>query len=253
MATAAHPRSRLWGRRHLLVAHRVRLPSYVVLLYAGCVTGTWAGIAAAEAAGLDGTRFALAVVVLMVPALVGSRLWYVLGHLDVYRAEPARIWRRAEGGSALDGGLVLAVAVSVPVLAALDLPYWAFWDAATVTMAVGLLATRVGCAMNGCCAGRPTDGPLGVWMPDVHGVWARRYPAPLLEAGWVLVLLAGVVVVGSDLPFAGARATGVVALYAVGRAALGATRATTARARRAGLAVSAVLLVAALTAALLLS
>lgn len=253
MAVAAPDhRARLWGRRHLVLAGR-RVPSYVALLYVGCVVGTWAGIAAAEAAGIDGTRFALAVVLLMVPALVGSRMWFVLGHLDVYRREPARIWRREEGGSALYGGLVLAPLVSVPLLAALDLPVWAFWDAATVTMAVGLVATRVGCAMNGCCTGRPTAGPLGVWMPDVRGAWARRYPAPLLEAGWVVLLLVGVAVVGTDLPFTGARFAAVVALYALGRTALGATRDTTARARRANAAVSIALLVAAATATALLA
>lgn len=245
------PAGRLWGHRHLVVG-TVRLPTYVVLLYLGCVVGTWAGAVAARADGLAPGRFALAVAVLLVPALAGARLWYVLGHLDVYRHEPARAWRRGEGGSALYGGLVLAVALSPPLLAALDLPFWRFWDAATVTMAIGLLATRLGCAQNGCCAGRPTDGPLGVWMPDTAGRWARRYPAPLLEAAWVLVLLVGAAAVGSDLPFAGARFTAVVALYGAGRAVVGATRATTSRARRANLVTSVVLVVAAVGAGLVL-
>jgi phosphatidylglycerol:prolipoprotein diacylglycerol transferase len=253
MAATAPDRPRPpWGHRHLVVVGR-RVPTYVVLLYVGCVLGTWAGTVAADAAGVDPTRFALAVVVLIVPALVGARLWYVLGHLATYRAEPHRLWRRDEGGSALDGGLVLALVVAVPVLPALDLPYWSFWDAATVTMAVGLVATRLGCAVNGCCTGRPTDGPLGLWMPDLQGRWARRFPTPLLEAGWVLVVLVGVAAVGSDLPFPGARATAVVALYAAGRAVIGATRATDRRTRRAGTAVALGLGAAATVAALLLA
>ena len=39
---------------------------------------------------------------------------------------------------------------------------------------------RIGCLLNGCCYGEVTDGPLGVYLPDVHGVWAYRYPAQIL-------------------------------------------------------------------------
>ena len=39
---------------------------------------------------------------------------------------------------------------------------------------------RIGCLLNGCCYGEVTDGPLGVYLPDVHGVWAYRYPTQIL-------------------------------------------------------------------------
>ncbi len=245
--------SRWLGRRWLVVHPRLRLSSYVVMLYLGCVAGTVAGAVVAGRDGLDAGRFVGATVVLLVPALVGSRLWFVLGHLAEYRDEPHRVWRREEGGSALYGGLVVSAVVAVPVLALFDLPYWGFWDAAVVTMMVGLVLTRLGCAMNGCCAGRPTGGLLGVWMPDRSGVWKRRYPSPLLEAGWVLVLLALVALVGTDLPFAGARFLGVVGAYAVGRLAIGATRAATPGAQRANVAASVTLLVAVAVAAAVLA
>lgn len=243
--TAAGPAAgrtgRLFGRRYLPVGRR-RVPSYVVLLEVGCVLGTFVGAWAAAADGLDATRFVVATAVLLVPALVGSRVWFVLGHLEAYRGDPGRWWRRSEGGSALYGGLLLSVAAAVPVLAVLDLPYWRFWDASIVTMLVGLVPTRVGCAMNGCCAGRPTGGRFGVWMPDVRGRWARRYPSPLLEAGLALVVLAAVAVVavaaGPRWPFAGARSLAVVGAYAAGRVALGASREADGRSARANVATS---------------
>ncbi len=39
---------------------------------------------------------------------------------------------------------------------------------------------RIGCLLNGCCYGEVTNGPLGVYLPDVHGVWAYRYPTQIL-------------------------------------------------------------------------
>lgn len=39
---------------------------------------------------------------------------------------------------------------------------------------------RIGCLLNGCCYGEVTSGILGVYLPDVYGVWAYRYPTQIL-------------------------------------------------------------------------
>jgi phosphatidylglycerol---prolipoprotein diacylglyceryl transferase len=209
--------------RTLVRVGGVAIPSYPAMLYLGCVSGVLAGAAVAGDAGLEPGRFAATTVVLLVPALVGSRLLFVAQHLPDFRRDPARLWDRAGGGASLLGGLVLALAVSVGVLAAWDLPFWRYWDAAAVTMLVGLAWTRVGCVLNGCCAGRPTDGPLGVWLADVHGIKRRRWPTPLVEAGWACVVLAVVLPAGDAAP-PGTVVAGVVAAYAATRLALEPTR-----------------------------
>jgi phosphatidylglycerol---prolipoprotein diacylglyceryl transferase len=169
-------------------------------------------------------RFGLAGIVLLVPALAGARLWFVVQHARLYRARGRRIWRRDEGGAALYGGFLLCLAVSVPVLTLAELPFWAFWDVGSVAMLVGLIPTRVGCLMHGCCAGRDTAGPLGVRLPDQDGVWRRRYPTPLLEAAWSLGVLVSVFVVMPAPPAAGVRFAVLVAAYAAGRLVLEWTR-----------------------------
>jgi prolipoprotein diacylglyceryltransferase len=201
--------------------------SYRTMLFLGCVAGVFAGAAVAGERGLDESGFALATIALLVPALVGARAWYVAQHLDVYRADLRRVVRRAEGGSALFGGLVVGFVASVPLLAVAGMSLWAFWDAAAVTMLVGLICTRIGCSMNACCAGRPTGGPLGRWLPNADGEWRRRYPTQLLEAGWAAVLLVAALATRAALPFDGALFAGVVVLYCAGRVALEATREST--------------------------
>jgi phosphatidylglycerol:prolipoprotein diacylglycerol transferase len=196
------------------------VPSYTAMLYVGCVVGVYAGTAVAALNGLPTDDVAIASIVLIVPALVGSRLLYVAQHAATYRDDPSRIWRRSEGGSALFGGLVLALGVSVPLLRVLDLPFLAFWDVGAVTMAVGNVFTRVGCHLTGCCAGRPTAGRFGLELPDRAGVRQRRVPTQLLEAAWAAVVVLVALAVGRALDFDGAVFGAVIALYGAGRLVL---------------------------------
>ena len=207
-------------RRVLFSWRGVDVHSYPALLWLGMTCGVYAGYGAAASMDLDPSRAALATLILLVPALVGSRLWFVLRHLRVYRHDPRRVWRRAEGGLALVGGLLLALALSPAVLAALDLPFGAFWDAATFTMLVGMIFTRVGCLLNGCCGGRTSDHRLALYLPDHRGRWARRHPVQLLELATATVLLAAVVAIAPAAPFPGAIFAFALAGYACARAIL---------------------------------
>jgi len=235
--------TRLAGRRYLVRWRGVDIAAYTAMLYLGCVAGILVGAAIAGSYGLDQSRVAVAMIVLLVPALAGARLWFVAEHWAVYRRDPRRIWRHSEGGSALYGGLLLSLAVSVSVLALFDLPYWTFWDAAAFTMLVGLVFTRMGCLMNGCCAGRPTSGRLGIRLPHHEGVWERRVPTPLLEAGWAVLVLAGAAAMSAGRPFAGSVLLYVLAAYGAGRVLLEPTRAEAGTpGSRANIVVSAMLL-----------
>jgi phosphatidylglycerol---prolipoprotein diacylglyceryl transferase len=198
--------------------------SYKTMLFLGSVAGVYAGAATGVERGLDAARFSLVAVVLLIPAFVGARLWFVARHRDRYRNQWRLVAQRSEGGWALFGGLVTAVVVSVPFLRLCGLRFWVFWDAASVTMLVGLILTRFGCLMNGCCAGRPTLGPLGMWLPNWAGEWQRRYPTQLLEIAWSATLLTGALAVRNAVPFDGALFASVVALYCAARLLLEATR-----------------------------
>jgi phosphatidylglycerol---prolipoprotein diacylglyceryl transferase len=199
--------------------HGRNVYGYATMLYLGLVAGVYLGALLARGSA---DRFALATIALLVPALVGARLWFVLGNWDVFRHAPASILRHWQGGAALYGGLVIAVPLSVPLLRAVGPGFLPFWDAASFTMVVGLAFTRVGCLLNGCCAGRETSGRLGLALPGADGV-RRRVPTQLLELGWALLLLAVLVLVRSRLPAGGVFLL-AVAGYSGGRFALERTR-----------------------------
>jgi phosphatidylglycerol:prolipoprotein diacylglycerol transferase len=196
------------------------LYSYPAMLYVGLLAGVFAGAWVAQRSGMSGDRFAAAIVILLVPALVGSRLYFVLTRWDIYRRDPMRIWRRTEGGMAMYGGLILAVPLSIPLLGAMDLPFGALWDAATFTILLGMAFTRIGCLLNGCCGGRPTRAWFALNLPNHRGLWQRRIPTQLTEAAFAAMLFGAVFMLRGSEPFPGAIFCSVVAAYAAGRSFL---------------------------------
>jgi phosphatidylglycerol:prolipoprotein diacylglycerol transferase len=194
--------------------------SYPAMLYAGLLAGVFVGAHFAQSAGISADRFAVAVVILLVPALAGSRLYFVLTRWEVYRHDPARIWQLTEGGMAMYGGFILAVPLSIPLLRSLGLPFGGFWDAAVLTILLGMAFTRVGCFLNGCCSGRPSEAWFALSLPDHHGVWRRRIPTQLMEMIFALMLFGAAVGLRGYSPFSGATFCFVVAAYGVGRAYL---------------------------------
>ena len=180
------------------------------MLYVGFVLGVALGL---FACGLDAARFCAATLLLLVPALLGGRLWFLLGHPEIR----SRSWDLQSGGAGLYGGLILSFVLSWPVLRLLGLPFWRFWDGAAVVLLTGMTVTRVGCLMTGCCSGRETRGPLGVWLPDHTGTWLRRYPTQLLEMVWSAAILAVGLWLHAPTDRAGTLFFGAAAAYAIGR------------------------------------
>ena len=178
--------------------------SYPAMLYLGTVLGFYAQLYAAASIGLHAFSTLAAMLLLLITALLGARLLHVFANWPVYREHPRGIFQFSKGGASMYGGLLLAVPLSLPLLAALGIPFGSFWDTASFTLLIGMIITRVGCFLNGCCTGRPTSGWWGINLPDCNGVWRRRVPAQILEIAWGSVVLAGAVLLWGRLSFQGA-------------------------------------------------
>ena len=196
---------------------RVALPSYPLFLYLGMVLGLIAQNVMAIRMGLPSARIYVATLLLLIPGLVGSRLLFVITRWEIYRAAPRRLWDRSEGGLALYGGVVAVLLASPPLLAALDVPFGAFWDVATIAILIGAMLTKVGCLLNGCCGGHPTQRLIGIRLRNYHGTLQRRIPVPLLEIGWIGLVLLGLCVLAERRPFPGALYAYALGGYGLGR------------------------------------
>ncbi len=211
-------------RRILFQWRGIIIPSYRAMLYSGLVAGIVAGNVAAHTAGMDAFRVFVATLVLLVPALLGARLLFVATHWELFPRNLRRILNSSEGGAAMYGGLPPALLVSIPLLAAMHVPLGAFWDVASFTILTGMIFARIGCLLNGCCAGRCSNSWLAVRLPNIAGVWDKRIPTQYLEAGWALFLLFSAAAIWRWLTFPGALFLLVVAGYSIGRLVLESTR-----------------------------
>lgn len=141
--------------------------------------------------------------------LVGAKLWYV-------RLHPGE--RVITTGWAVDGFVVGAPLAAIAVLLALKLPVGAYLDDVTPSLFLTVAMGRLGCFFTGCCAGRLTASPWGVWCSDQR-IGARRVPTQLLESavGLGLGLVTLVLVVVLDVVGSGAIFLGGFAAYLLAR------------------------------------
>ena len=176
-------------RRVLFVWRGIPIWSYPACLFIGVNVGIVAENWAAHAVGENAARVYIATLVLLPVALIGSRLLFIAGHPRYFLARPGQLWRRSGGGMSMLGALPLTVAVSVPLLAALSVPFWRFWDLAVFCILPGMVCTRIGCLLNGCCAGRAAQTCWTLNLPNTRGDWAHRHPTQILEGTVALILV----------------------------------------------------------------
>jgi phosphatidylglycerol:prolipoprotein diacylglycerol transferase len=117
-----------------------------------------------------GTLLSIAYI-LVFGGIIGARLFYVLFHLDEFQGNwlatinPFQSDQFGIAGLNLYGGVIVAVISSFIYLRAKKLPVLSIYDLFAPTIGIGLMFTRVGCFLNGCCFGIPTDLPWGVSFP----------------------------------------------------------------------------------------
>jgi prolipoprotein diacylglyceryltransferase len=198
--------------------------SYPAMQWLGLTLGVYAGQFMARAAGLDAFRVFVATILLLFPALAGARILHVAMKWHFYRDHKESIWNTRKGGAAQYGGILVAVPLSIPLLEALSLPFGAFWDVAGITIMVGMVFTRIGCFLNGCCEGRESSAWLALYLPNSRGEWKRRYPTQLFEATWAALLLMTAITTRNSLPFDGALFVFIASGYALGRLVMESTR-----------------------------
>ena len=166
-----------------------QLRSYGVMAAVGFLLAAWILGANSRRAGISRDDASSLLFTAMVSGIVGARLFYVVQFSSQFRNNFWEIFRVDRGGLVFYGGFLLAIAAlychcrirKIDFIRALDL----FAPAMAASHACG----RIGCFLNGCCYGAPTDLPWGVVYPE--GAFPRlRYgamalhPAQLYEAAW---------------------------------------------------------------------
>ena len=101
----------------------------------------------------------------LVAGVLGARLFYVIHYFDRFKGNLFSVFAIWQGGLELLGGVVLAVAIILFYLIYHKLPIRRYLDILAVGLMLALVFGRLGCFLNGCCYGKPTELPWGVRFP----------------------------------------------------------------------------------------
>lgn len=116
--------------------------------------------------------------------IVGARLFYAIQYWRFFAEHPREILAVWKGGLVWYGGVAGAVVAVLCYLRRRRQPVLPVFDAVSPASIVGLAFGRIGCFLNGCCFGRPTDLPWGVSFPryggaeGFHTALARQFSPP---------------------------------------------------------------------------
>jgi phosphatidylglycerol:prolipoprotein diacylglycerol transferase len=154
---------------------------------------------------------------LFAAGLVGARAWYVVRYWREEFADHLReIVMIQHGGLVFLGGFFTAMLVLWIWCRVKGQPLATMADALAPPLALGHAFGRIGCFMNGCCHGRPSDAFWAIAPnapPQFSGV--RLHPTQLYEAAGLLDIVAALLVLQRVQRYPGQLAWSYAILYSV--------------------------------------
>jgi len=137
--------------------------------------------------------------IMIIGGVIGARLSYVLLHLSEFSGNIGAIVNPFQSGQFgiaglnLYGGILVAIGGAYLYCKIKKLPVLDIFDYFAPTLALGIGISRIGCFLNGCCFGTPTDLPWGITFPVgsipfmVYG-YSPLHPAQIYSSLYGLAL-----------------------------------------------------------------
>jgi len=159
----------------LKIDHDVGIKSYGAMLMLGFLTGTYAAVRLGRRRGVPSERLVDLGLVILVGAILGARLAFVLMNPDTHFFELKDVLSKGLGGLSFHGGLIGGFLAGSVYALFTRLDYWRVADCVAPAIAVGYAITRIGCFLNGCCYGKETILPWGMRFPDSPDTFPRYH------------------------------------------------------------------------------
>ena len=143
---------------------------YGVLVATGFLAGLWTASRRCEREGIPGETVVDLGPWLVLAAIAGSRLLHVVSYWREEFADKPwwEIFMIHHGGLVFYGGLIGASLTTIFYVRAKQLPLWKMGDVLAPSISLGHVFGRLGCLMNGCCYGLPTNLPWTLHYPIDH-------------------------------------------------------------------------------------
>jgi phosphatidylglycerol:prolipoprotein diacylglycerol transferase len=171
--------------------------SYGVLIGLGTLLAIVWPVRLAAKQGIPAEKVEGLGLVIVLSAVVGSKLLTALDYPGFYSGDWSFLWREIlNRGGVFYGGLLFALATSALYFWLNHLPGWKIADCVTPGLALAQGIARMGCFLAGCCWGIPTHLPFGVTFTSEQAhsltgvpLGVKLHPTQLYEAALVLLAI----------------------------------------------------------------
>jgi len=146
----------------LLKFSYITIHTYGFFVAMGFLAGILLATSEAKRMGIDHEKIMDLCFYIMIAAIAGSRLFYVVINHEIFLSNPLDIFKIWNGGLVFYGGFIVALLTAFIYLKIHKLPVWQTADIAALSLAIGHFLGRLGCFSAGCCFGKECDLPWAV-------------------------------------------------------------------------------------------
>lgn len=165
-------------RSTLFTIFGLPIRSYGLMMVVGFSLGIWRAVRISKKRyGIEPERVYDLALVVLISGVIGARTVYILlnPNTESWRTF-FEVW---QGGLSFHGGLGLAMVSAWVYVRRCKLSYWKCADLLAPSLAIGYALTRIGCFLNGCCYGCPTNLPWGVRFNENGVLTPPSHPTQL--------------------------------------------------------------------------
>jgi phosphatidylglycerol:prolipoprotein diacylglycerol transferase len=165
----------------LLQLGRFKVYSWGFMLALAAIVGIYGVERNFEKQGYDRDIVLDMVVLMVLFGILGARISYIIIYdWQAFITDPLMFFSPGFSGLIWYGGLLGGFIAFVVYIWRKNLPFWEMADLFAPYLALGYALVRIGCFLNGCCYGLPTDSAWGVIFPAVDDL--HRHPTQLYSS-----------------------------------------------------------------------
>ena len=207
----------------------IEIHSYGFSLAISFLVGIFFAMYRAKKQGVDPNKIMDLSVVIVISAILGARFLYVIFHLEEFTGHWADTINPFQSngqvgiaGLTMLGGFIAALFSSLIYIKIKKLNVLKISDIMAPSMGLGILITRIGCFLNGCCYGVPTESSFGMIFSiespaGYHFTNIPIHPAQLYSSLYGLIILVSLLLIEKIKKFDGLLLYCFLILYGISR------------------------------------
>ena len=205
--------------RSLFSVFGVDIYTYGLLIAAGLLLAFAYAVREADRVGIKQDDLLNLFLIAVPVSIVCARAYYVIFSWSDYKSNPIDIFNIREGGLAIYGGVIGAVAVIVTYCRAKKIGIGKVLDILAIGLLIGQAIGRWGNFVNGEAFGRETTLPWAMKIvTDGVLVTSGAHPTFLYESLWNVIGIAVLTLYKKKTVFQGELFCGYITWYGIGRA-----------------------------------